>query len=45
VPVRVGRNLGEQIEVVDGLTGRERLVLNPPDSLGEGDVVTVAAGP
>ena len=43
VPVKVGRNLGAQIEVVDGLAGQERLVLNPPDSLTEGDVVTVAA--
>jgi hypothetical protein len=38
----VGRNLGQRIEVVDGLEGQERLVLNPPDSLTEGDVVSVA---
>ncbi|MBL0142120.1 MAG: efflux RND transporter periplasmic adaptor subunit [Betaproteobacteria bacterium] len=42
VPIRVGRNLGERIEVVDGLAGRERLVLNPPDSLTEGDAVAVS---
>jgi RND family efflux transporter MFP subunit len=45
VPIKVGRNLGERIEVVDGLAGQERLVLNPPDSLAEGDVVTVVATP
>lgn len=44
VPIKVGRNLGERIEVVDGLGGQERLVLNPSDSLTEGDVVSVAAG-
>jgi RND family efflux transporter MFP subunit len=43
VPVKVGRNLGERIEVVEGLAGPERLVLNPSDSLTEGDVVSVAA--
>jgi RND family efflux transporter MFP subunit len=42
LPVKVGRNLGQSVEVVEGIEGRERLVLNPPDSLAEGDVVTVA---
>jgi RND family efflux transporter MFP subunit len=41
VPVKVGRNYGPSVEVLDGLTGRERLVLNPSDSLAEGDVVTI----
>ncbi len=43
VPVKVGRNFGQRIEVVDGLAGGERLVLNPSDSLTEGDQVTVAS--
>jgi len=42
-PVHVGRNYGEAIEVLDGLSGTERLVLNPSDSLAEGDHVVVAA--
>ena len=42
-PVTLGRNLGESIEVVDGIAAGERLVVNPSDSLGEGDTVAVAA--
>jgi RND family efflux transporter MFP subunit len=43
LPVRVGRNFGPSVEVLDGIHGKERLVLNPSDSLADGDVVTVAA--
>jgi RND family efflux transporter MFP subunit len=42
-PVRVGRNYGEAIEVLDGVTPADRLVLNPPDSLNDGDEVSVIA--
>ena len=42
-PVRVGRNYGEAIEVLDGLKGNESLVLNPSDSIAEGDKVQVVA--
>jgi len=38
----VGRNFGPSVEVLDGIGGNEQLVLNPPDSLNEGDVVSVA---
>ncbi|MGZ5236322.1 MAG: efflux RND transporter periplasmic adaptor subunit [Caldimonas sp.] len=41
--VTLGRNLGEAIEVVDGIGARDRLVVNPSDSLGEGDAVTINA--
>jgi RND family efflux transporter MFP subunit len=41
-PVTLGRNYGENVEVVDGLEGTDRMVLNPSDSLAEGDVVAVA---
>ena len=41
--VKLGRNFGESVEVVKGLEGGESLVLNPPDSLVEGDEVSVAA--
>ncbi len=41
-PVMLGRNLGESIEVIDGIAAGERLVLNPSDSLGEGETVTLA---
>ena len=40
--VRVGRNYGEAIEILDGISAGERLVLNPPDSLNDGDEVSVA---
>jgi RND family efflux transporter MFP subunit len=41
-PVTIGRNLGESFEVLDGVAPGDRLVLNPADSLLEGDVVAVA---
>jgi RND family efflux transporter MFP subunit len=39
--VKVGRNYGETVELLDGVQTGEQIVLNPSDSLGEGDVVTV----
>jgi len=40
--VTLGRNYGESVEVTDGIGGNDRMVLNPSDSLAEGDVVTIA---
>jgi RND family efflux transporter MFP subunit len=40
--VELGRNTGETVEVLAGLAANERIVLNPPDSLADGDVVAVA---
>ncbi|MFJ3045930.1 efflux RND transporter periplasmic adaptor subunit [Herbaspirillum chlorophenolicum] len=37
--VQVGRNFGLTVEVLDGLDGNEKLILNPSDSLAEGDQV------
>jgi hypothetical protein len=45
LPVKLGRNLGESVEVVEGLSGNEVLVMNPSDALAEGDKVQVAAEP
>jgi RND family efflux transporter MFP subunit len=45
LPVKVGRNYGPSVEVVQGISGKERLVMNPSDSLGDGDVVSVATEP
>ena len=42
-PVTLGRNFGEAIEIVDGIGPRDRLVLNPSDSLADGDPVAVNA--
>ena len=41
-PVTMGRNLGEAIEILDGIGTADRLVVNPSDSLADGDVVSVA---
>ena len=42
-PITLGRNLGESIEVLDGISSKDRLIVNPSDSLAEGDVVMVSA--
>jgi len=41
--VQIGRNLGEEMELLDGIAATDRLVLNPTDSLADGDVVALAA--
>jgi RND family efflux transporter MFP subunit len=42
VPINVGRDFGNEVEVVSGLTGAERVIVNPPDSLTDGATVSVA---
>ena len=42
VPITLGRDFGSTVEVVAGLTGTESVVVNPPDSLAEGQSVNVA---
>ncbi len=39
--IKVGRNYGQTVEVIDGVSATDQLVLTPSDSLGEGDTVTV----
>jgi RND family efflux transporter MFP subunit len=41
--VTLGRNNGTTVEVTGGIAATDRLVLNPPDSLVDGDVVTQQA--
>jgi RND family efflux transporter MFP subunit len=41
--VTLGRNNGSTVEVTGGLQATDRLVLNPPDALVDGDVVTLQA--
>jgi RND family efflux transporter MFP subunit len=41
-PITLGRNFGDSIEVLDGLGESDRVVLNPADSLADGDQVVVA---
>jgi RND family efflux transporter MFP subunit len=45
VPITLGRDFGSSVEVVSGLTGAESVVVNPPDSLAEGQRVNVAPEP
>ena len=40
-PVTPGRDFGEQIEIVSGLTGNESVIVTPPDSLVSGQKVQV----
>lgn len=42
--ITLGRDYGNNVEVLSGLSGRERVVINPPESLSAGQVVHVAAG-
>ena len=41
--VQLGRGLGQSVEIVSGLTGKERLVVSPPDGLKEGARVSAPA--
>jgi RND family efflux transporter MFP subunit len=42
-PVTLGRDFGSEVEVLTGLNGDEKLVVNPPDSLVSGQAVRIAA--
>jgi RND family efflux transporter MFP subunit len=41
--VELGRDLGQNVEIVSGLAGTERLVVNPPDGLKDGDRIVLGA--
>ena len=41
--VQLGRDFGTEYEVVNGLTATDQVILNPPDSLLEGQPVKVAS--
>jgi len=40
--IRLGRDFGQTVEVVDGIKAGERVIMNPPDSLSSGMTVRVA---
>jgi RND family efflux transporter MFP subunit len=44
VPVTIGHDYGDALEVMSGLTAEDRIVVNPPDSIENGDAVRVAEG-
>ena len=41
VTVTSGRDFGDMVEILSGLTGSERVISNPPDSLAPGNIVRV----
>jgi RND family efflux transporter MFP subunit len=40
--VKLGRNLGTEFEVLSGLNASETVINSPPDSLSEGELVSIA---
>jgi RND family efflux transporter MFP subunit len=42
LPVVLGTDYGTRVSIVSGLTGDERVILNPPDSIIDGTAVRVA---
>jgi RND family efflux transporter MFP subunit len=40
--IQIGRDFGNDVEVVHGLTPREQIVLDPPDSIVSGEQVRIA---
>jgi len=43
--IKVGRDFGTKIEIVQGVAPSDKVILNPADSLLTGDVVHIAAAP
>jgi RND family efflux transporter MFP subunit len=43
--VQLGTDFGTQVEILSGLAATDRIVVNPADSLADGDVVTLTAPP
>jgi hypothetical protein len=41
-PVTLGRDYGDSLEVVSGISGKERIILNAPDSIEAGQTVRIA---
>jgi RND family efflux transporter MFP subunit len=41
--VQLGRDLGDSVEVIAGLTPSDRIINNPPETLAAGDTVRLAA--
>lgn len=43
-PISIGRDYGTSLEILGGVSTEDRVVINPPDSLDEGQQVNIAAG-
>jgi RND family efflux transporter MFP subunit len=42
IRIVLGRDFGSEVEIVSGLNGQENVMVNPPDSLVEGELVQIA---
>src|SRR5215469_2034142 len=42
IPITLGRDFGNEVEVLTGLNGDEHLIVNPPDSIVSGEPVRMA---
>jgi RND family efflux transporter MFP subunit len=43
-PVRIGQDYGATVEIISGLAPADQVILNPPDSLAQGERVIVEKG-
>jgi RND family efflux transporter MFP subunit len=43
--IEAGRDFGKTVEVLSGLSADEAVILNPPDSIADGEIVNVAKPP
>ena len=44
-PINIGKDYGASLEILGGVSVSDRVVINPPDSLEQGQVVNIAAPP
>jgi RND family efflux transporter MFP subunit len=44
VPITIGRDFGDSVEVTSGVTASDRVILDPSDSIVDGDAVEVEGG-
>ncbi|HEV2468657.1 MAG TPA: efflux RND transporter periplasmic adaptor subunit [Candidatus Sulfotelmatobacter sp.] len=44
-PMNIGKDYGTSLEILGGVTTTDRVVINPPDSLEQGQLVNVAQAP
>jgi len=41
IPITMGRDFGNEVEVIDGLKGDEKVITDPPDSIVAGEMVKI----
>lgn len=43
--VQIGRDFGTEVEILEGVTGADRVIINPPDSIEDGVPVQISSAP